>query len=205
MHQIGVGSSDGGSMKVGVVSIVIMAFLSVGFQKEVPKDTKVEITLMSGTRISGEILSVRDSTIVVANQAGLPEGVLITERNRVAVLPHRRVMSVESPGTSRTFVMGVGGMAMGCMVGCLIGSGQKVERQPNDTFGCSEQAEREKNAENGALVGGLAGCLVGGALGAGISTKDTSFISSSQRDFKVLRAIARYPDIEPEFLKKIAP
>ncbi len=190
-------------MKRPVLSIILLAFLSVGFQSSPTNPKEVKILLSEGTELSVEILSVRDSSIVIAREVGLSDDELKTSRNTIAVLPFKRVMQVETPGKSYTAVGLFTGMALGCIGGCAIGSAQSVSNQQNDTFGCKAQEEKSNNTVEGAAIGAGVGALVGVIVGGSISSGGTTLVSPTQRDFGSLNFVARYLREEPEFLKSI--
>jgi hypothetical protein len=64
--------------------------------------------------------------------------------------------------------------------------------------------ERDANGVIGGAIGSLVGSRGGLAVGAGVSHSSRALISPAQRDFKVLKGVARYPDSEPEYLKTVA-
>jgi len=84
-----------------------------------------------------------------------------------------------------------------------IGSAIEVERRPDDRFGCDAQAEHANNQVTGMAVGAIAGGVAGCAIGQAGSDKSQTIITPQQRDFTFLKSIARYPQEEPESLKRI--
>ena len=178
-----------------ILATTMVAVLSVGFQMEGSDAKEVEIILNGGAKLTGEILAVRDSSVVIASPAGLLHEELIAEPNRVTVLPNSRISSVQVVGSSHTILGLLVGMPIGTLTGCAIGS-----NHPDDT----------KDIINGyALGGGVQGCLLGGLAGAAIGyslkTGSDLLISPSQRDFQILSSVARYPIVEPQYLKSLAP
>ncbi len=190
-------------MKTGLASAALLAFLSLGFQSGGSGSKEVEITMTNGPKFHGEILSVRDSSIVVANQAGLSQEELMRHPLRISVLPFREVQSVETAGSSNTVLGLFAGMAIGCVGGYAIGASEPVEQKKDDVLGCGAAAEKGSNEMTGAALGGLAGGAVGAIIGAGSSTNSSVLFSPAQPDFTILKNVARYPAVEPDFLKSI--
>ncbi len=198
-------------MKNWILSVAILIPLSTGMKPGGPDPTEVEITISHQGTVSGEILAVRDSSVVMATRCGLSESELLENPNQIVVISNARIVMVRVPGTSHV-VMGMGvGLVLGSVTGCLIGYSKEVNVQPkkNDIFGCQaeseEETEKEGNAANGALIGALAGTAVGAAVGASIGEREKVYIApEGPRDFGMLKSLARY-NVEPEFLRVIGP
>jgi outer membrane lipoprotein SlyB len=155
---------------------------------------EVEIVLADGTELTGHIVALRDSSIVVS--ADVTKGT-----NGIIVLPHRQVLNVQTAGSSHVLVGLFSGCTLGCLTGLAIGRSQSVH---SDCGPGGEAMERDANGVIGGAIGSLVGSLVGLAVGAGVSHSSRALISPAQRDFKVLKGVARYPDSEPEYLKTVA-
>ncbi len=192
-------------MKKQVLAGTLLAFLSVGFDSRPGEGREVEILLRDGSKITAEILSVRDSSIVVAHPTGLTEEELQRMDKVIAVLPYRNVLQVETPGSSYTLV-GLGiGAAVGCATGCALGSSKSVNQDKNDTFGCNAAEEQANNTFAGAAIGTGVGALAGALIGGASSESAKQLVTPTQRDFRALTGVARYGAQEPGYLKAIAP
>lgn len=182
-------------MKKTVCGLLLLALLSVGFQTGGTDPVEVEILLVDGATLTGNILALRDTSIVL--WADVTSG-----KQSAVVLPHRQILNVQTAGSSYILVGLLSGCAVGCLTGVAIGGSQPVEQHGD----CSNPAaEKEANQVTGAAIGSLVGALVGLAVGGGASQSSRVLVSPAQRDFKVLKGVARYPDSEPEYLKSIAP
>jgi len=187
------------------MGFLMIAFFSVGFTVEGSDPTKVDILLADGATFTGEILALRDSSIVVAAPAGLAESALMSGTHSIVVLPHRQILSIQTAGSSYVLLGLASGCVAGCLVGAAIGSGKEVEQKQNDTFGCEKNSEEVNNTSTGAVIGSLVGALVGLGVGNAASTKGQVLVSAAQRDFNALKGVTRYPATEPEYLKSIKP
>jgi len=158
---------------------------------------EVEIILENKAILTGQIFALRETSIVAwvgtnANQS-------------FVVLPHRRILNVQTVGHSNILVGLCAGCAVGLLAGFAIGGSQEVHEDKDDWLGCRAAAERSANQTEGAALGSLVGSLVGLVVGGATSTPSRVLITPGQRDFNVLRGVARYPDSEPEYLKSISP
>ena len=196
-------------MRHWVMAAVILAPLSTGMETRGSNATEIEITFLNHGTFTGEILAVRDSSIVIATQCGLSETEMVVNPKWIFMIPNSRIATVQTVASSHVAVgMGVG-LVLGCVTGCAIGANKEenVKQEKNDIFGCNAEAEKEtgkiENMSNGALIGGLAGAVVGGVVGASASEGRKLYITpQTQRDFGLLRPLARY-NVEPEFLRTI--
>jgi hypothetical protein len=178
-----------------ILAATMLAFLSVGFQTERSDAKEVDIILIGGAKVAGEILAMRDSSIVIAIPAGLSQEELVAEPNMVTVIQDSQINNVKAVGSSHTILGLLLGMPIGALTGCVIGS-----NHPDET----------NNIFNGyALGGGLRGCalgaLAGAAVGYSLKTGSDLLISPSRRDFRILDRVARYPIVEPQYLRSLAP
>lgn len=166
---------------------------------------KVRVTLMTGESLKGEILSVREQTVLLTTRYGAGEDVLVDNKSLVRVVDVKLIKEVALPGSSH-IVHGMGiGMFAGCLVGCLIGGSQEASHQNgvDEAFGWMAWGEKNSNAGSGALIGGLAGTAVGAGVGVATSSDDIILFGPNKRDLAALRSLARYSAEEPEFLKSI--
>ncbi len=187
-----------------ISAVLLLLILSVGFRNGGSGSKEVEITLGDGTKFDAEILSVRDSAIVVTRNVGASEQDMLADPGSVVALPFSQVATVGTAGSSYTAVGLFSGMAIGCLGGCAVGSSQNVEQEKNDTFGCNAASEKTSKMLGGAAIGGLAGGVVGAAIGGAASSSGQSLVTVTNRDFQVLKNVARYPLVEPAYLKSLA-
>jgi hypothetical protein len=179
------------------VMVAVCVLLSVGF---VPPDDPVEavFTLQNGGIIKGEVLSVRDSSIVVSMVLGGSEAELSYAEQAWRVITAHDLRSVVIPGKSHLVKgAGVGGVA-GLVLGCATWQ-QKEAGSFEDFFADVTGASLAGRAATFALVG----CVAGGIVGAAISRPDRTVYAAPASSLESIRALARYKTEEPEFLKKV--
>jgi hypothetical protein len=186
-----------------LASVLLLAVLSLGVVIEGTVSQTVEIMLSGGRTFKGEVISVRDSTVVLGTRPGLSPVEMLSEPGALMVARFSQVLTISTERNTHPVTGMLIGAPVGCLGGLAIGSSIEVDRQPNDTFGCNAQAEHDANKVTGTIVGTavgmLAGCVIGGATGE----KAQVLVSPQQRDFTFLREVSRYPNGEPESLKKI--
>jgi hypothetical protein len=190
-------------LKERILISLLLLSLSLGGRIPDTRAPEVEVTLTTGESLTGEILSVREQSVLLTTRYGAGEEVLVDNKSLVRVVDLELIKEVALPGSSH-MVHGMGiGMALGCLAGCLIGGSQEVSNQKNDIFGCSGWAEKNANACSGGLIGGSGGTLVGAGVGGALSGNDIILFGHNKRDPAALRSVARYYDKEPEFLKSV--
>lgn len=188
-----------------VSAVSLLAFLSVGFQSGGVGAKELDFELSDGTKFTGEILSVRDGSLVVASPANQSQADLVANPHRVTVLADTLFSTIRFASTSHTVLGLFTGMGIGCIAGYAIGAAEPVSQAKNDVFGCNAAAEHSSNELGGATIGALGGGVLGAVVGGAASTKGSVLISPTEREFKLLNNVARYPATEPGYLKTIAP
>ena len=171
-------------------SMVLLLSLSLGTGTREGHAPEVVIILMSGEIEKGEIISVRDQTLVFSTSYG--HDVLVSPRKEVRVVRLDEVREVMLPGRSHTLSFVAALSTLGCATGCLLGYNRQVPRGDGYFSGCNEQSEREGNAARGGEIGAVAGAVAGGAIGIATSRKDSVLFGPGKRDPAVLREVARY-------------
>ncbi len=177
-----------------VGATLVLFILSTGMELDISDPEEVEVRSSSG-QFDAEILSVRDSSLVLVSPSGLSQDDLIKKKGQILVVRDDEIYSIKMAGSSNKAPL-YGG-AIGCISGCLIGAAL-----PAKGDGCaSEEVNRRMNAEAVGLLSGCGGILIGALTGS--STKDSLWITPIHRDFRALKLLARYPLKEPQFLKDI--
>lgn len=185
-----------------VVLGLTLASLSVGVEVQTPVGPEVSVMLASGEKYNGEILAVRDSSVVFSTVHGATKDELAAARGTIRILAHSEILTLGVPGSSNFWLGSVLGCATGGLIGYWIGNSQEVkEQKSNDCSGNHFACEKEANAIGGSLIGACAGTGIGALVGSGIKDK-IDLISPQNRDFSVLKGLARYKKEEPEFLRE---
>lgn len=186
-----------------LASLVLLAALSLGVVVDGTTTPDVNIALTNGRSFKGEIIAVRESTLVLGSRPGVSPVEMVSDPRALLVVPFVQVQMITTESNTHPVTGMLIGAPIGCLAGTAIGSAVEVERQPNDSFGCNAHAEHEANQATGMLVGTAVGMLAGCAIGSSVGEKAQVLISPQQRDFSFLKAYARYPNEEPASLKHI--
>ncbi len=179
------------------IGLVAQKDVEVGFKAE---GREVTLILKDGTAITGELLSVRDSSLVVDVLNRAWEVDVPSHSKGIVVVRNHRVQSAVIKGKSNVLK----GMGLGTLIGA--GSGAIVGAARGDTprtfpYGGTSTA-REK-AVAGAIGLGAVGFLVGTVVGLISSSRDKDVEPLLNQDFSSFRPVARFSEEEPESLKKI--
>jgi outer membrane lipoprotein SlyB len=185
-----------------LLALALALRLSLGVETPKPEWKEVELELRGDVKFRGEILSLRDSSIVVALKGGLSDSELQEGQNLIRVIAKRDILALRTTEGPSSVLPGLaGGSFVGCVIGLGIGASVAVDRSPKDTFGCEAQDQRIKNETNGSVIGALAGAALGALIGGSIGSED-DLITPQKRDFHLLYRLARYIH-EPEFLQSV--
>ena len=156
------------------------------------EDAGAEITVLkkNDTKINGELLSVRDSTITICQQYSATEEELANLTYPITTVQTDEIKEVTIEGSSYVIT----GIGAGLLVGSVIGYIVATTTSNDVTFG--------------ALIGSgliiIAASVAGGIIGNANSTDDI-ILSDIPPSFELssLKPLSRYPDEEPEYLRAI--
>lgn len=176
-------------MRHWIVIATVLLPLSTSMKPEGSLPAEVEVALLGNVKIEGEILFVRDSSIIMATQYGLSEAELIKNSNQIVLIPNSRITTVQSLGGSYAALGIFGGLILGCLGGSAL-----VGRPSSD---CNARP-------TGAALGGMMGAVAGGAVCGSIREGGEVYIAQNgEHDFSLLRPLARY-NVEPDFLRAVS-
>jgi len=161
---------------------------------------EIQILLKSGGDLNADLVSVRDSALVICRVLNVSERVLQANPSLVEVLPLRNIDLVKVEGHSYVAPgLAIGGLG-GALVGGLIGSQVKDETKENVGTLIFAPVEHTAHTAAGALIGMCAGFVLGAMIGNATSSPD-EIIDPHVTGWTIkLRRCARYPGKEPEFL-----
>ena len=150
---------------------------------------EVLIGLNNDEEHTGELLNISDSTIILSNEYGLNEEVLLSSFSNITVIQNQDIKSIWVLGEDNHLI----GLAIGIGVGIplIITSGPKE----GENFGDYEMAGL-----------GLMSIVAGFLVGAATSTYDEEIYNYKNQedfDFMQLNIYSRYGGSEPEYLEKI--
>ncbi len=152
---------------------------------------KAYIEMNDGSDYTGELLTVRDSIMIVCEEYEADEQELADSVYAFFVLNNRDIKLIELYVGN---YLGTG-ISVGYLTGTAAGTAVGYNSRPYGAW----------SAFGGAVVGGFVGAIIGGIIGAFIPDYDFVYEDANpeEYDFKKLNIYARYVNNEPEFLKKI--
>jgi hypothetical protein len=171
--------------------------------------TDVVVLLTSGQEIEGELVSVRDSSVLIAAESGrIPPG-LPAQVHGILAIKDTMVTRFVVQGSSNVF-LGMGlGLLGGIVVGGAIGAiSYSPPARPEGVVAAIvwpyvEQTSLGGAITDGMLIGAVVGTAAGAVVGAAASETDIEVGLSVPAERSALKKLARYPDKEPEFLEGI--
>jgi small nuclear ribonucleoprotein (snRNP)-like protein len=200
-------------MKTSIVIVITFGFLAAGcsstlnvketneeqieeklikFQKEEAIGSEVTLSLKFGEEISGELLSVRDSTITVCTEYSATEKELASLKYPINIVRNEEIKELTIKGSNYVWI----GLAIGAatFTGIGIWIGHEIEKG----------LDTEGGKEGVGIIGFLVGAIVGGIVGYLLSTDDVILQEiPAANDLYILKPLARYSDQESEYLKAI--
>lgn len=157
---------------------------------------EVTLLLANGHQLAGELLAVRESTLVLI-VAGRTEMMKRQRGTDTVVVPGPDIQQVVIAGKSKILQSMGMGVVVGAGIGAFIGLASG-----DDPPGFLSFSAGEKAAMLGTLFGG-AGLIVGLTVGIFKSSGEKSIEPLPGHDFSILKSVARYPRTEPEWLLRI--
>ena len=159
------------------------------------KGAEVEINLYDGKIIYGELLFVRDSSVLIETIKEVSENIFPELEEKVIVINNIDIRRIIILGKSFVF--------SGALIGALLGG---------SAIAIGDQIGNSSGSSEGGLIKGYAVSVLGSIsliIGAGIGAIVGSLLSSDDIIIEPypnlkwkLKPYARYPDEEPEFLKE---
>jgi len=156
------------------------------------EDVGAEITISLNylTKINGELLSVRESSLIICTEYSATEEVLASLKYPITTVPNDKIKELTIEGNDYTWIGWVGAAA-GAGIGVLVGLGTEVSDIISPVVGIG-------------FLGLQFGVLVGSIVGYILSTDDVILQEiPPSYNFSLLKPLARYPDEEPEYLRAI--
>ncbi len=157
------------------------------------EDVGAEITISLNylTKINGELLSVRESSLIICTEYSATEEVLASLKYPITTVPNDKIKELTIEGNDYTWI-GYVGAAAGAGIGVLVGLGTEVG------------GDIISPVVGIGFLGLQFGVLVGSIVGYILSTDDVILQEiPPSYNFSLLKPLARYPDEEPEYLRAI--
>ena len=168
---------------------------------------KVVIKMNNGTMYNGELLTVRDSTMIVCEQYEASEEDLSNSVFQINIISNYNIDLMEVEGDSKISEGIAIGIGMGVAVGAVIGlaSGDDPSAHSKGWSGFLKFTAEEKAFFGICCLGSL-GALIGFIAGSFSSTYDKevyNYVIPEDYDFTQLNIFSRYESNEPDYLKAI--
>ena len=180
-------------MKLSKAFFGFMFALTLSINESRANGATVAILLSTGETITGELLSVRDSSIIISTSESFDE----RELESIATIRNQDIETVIIEGESKV-LQGMGlGVLIGGGIGALIGLASGDDTQGFIRFSAGE------HAAIGAVLFGGVGFVIGTIAGIATSTGDKMMEALMDYDFSSLKTVARFPVGEPEYLRAI--
>ena len=163
------------------------------YEQDENEGAEVTLSLQNGKKISGELLSVRDSTMIICTQYSATEWELASFTYPITIFWNDEIKEFTIEGGWYVW-SGLGiGMLAGTLTGVLVGLAIEEGRH------AMISAELYLG-----VIGFIAGTIIGPIVGYLLSTDDVILQEIPPGyDMSFLKPLARYPDEEPEYLRAI--
>jgi len=149
-----------------------------------------------GEEYSGELLRVRDSTMILCKKYGASETSLSESEYPLYIIQNYDIKIMELKGENHL----IGGLVFGGLIGVTFGV----------IVGYGITASSDSPPFDGplgyVLIGGGTGMLIGGLIGGSNTTYDEeiyTYQNPEDFDFQQLNIYSRYGGEQPEFLQKL--
>ena len=163
------------------------------YEQDKNEGAEVTLSLQNGKEINGELLSVRDSTMIICTEHSAKEEELTSLKYPINTVRNDEIKELTIEG-SNYVLAGLGiGIAVVTVIGYLVGKG-------GVTGAVGSSAAVPLGTGGGFLLGAIVGPLIGWAA----STEEYILQEIPLGyDMTFLKPLARYPDEEPEYLRAI--
>jgi hypothetical protein len=162
------------------------------YQQDEDVGAEVILSLKMGIEISGEILSVSDSTVTMCSEYSATEEELATLKYPITTVRNDEIQELTIKGSNCVWIGFAIGSATFTGIGIWIGH----------EFDTGMDSEGGKAVFG--VIGFLTGAIVGSFLGYFLSTDDVILHEIPPvYNLSLLKPLARYPDEEPEYLRAI--
>jgi len=156
---------------------------------------EVILSVKNGEKISGELLSVRESSLIICKEHYATEVELANLKYPINTVKNDEIKELTIEGSNYIW-LGLGiGIAAGFGLGVLVGI---------SSFESGSFQQEAYTTYAGGGIGLLAGAVVGLIVGYFNSTEEV-ILQEVPPDYNwsILKTLARYPDEEPEYLQAI--
>ena len=202
-------------MKTSIVIVIIFGLLAVGctttylnlkenspaqieekiidYQANEDVGTEVILSINNGEEISGELLSVRESSLTICTKYSATEYEIANLNYPIIIVRNDEIQEMKLEG-SNYVLAGFGiGIAAGTGIGYLVGL---ASEQSHNAYVTPEAI--------GFVLGFIVGAIAGSIIGYSLSTEEYILQEiSPDYNWSILKPLTRYQDEEPEYLRAI--
>ena len=172
------------------------AQIRLAFDLNTPRST-VTVSPFRGFAETGYLLHVRDSALVMARNNTMNPAQVTS----LVVLPLADTREIVIPGRSHVARGATAGLAIGAVASLIIGYGSLGPDEHSEDF-WSYVTSFGLHSSGAPLIGTILGGAVGAGIGALLSHSERHIVDFDADDFRALRALSVYTDIEPSCLKE---
>ena len=183
---------------------VVKSYLSLAFVATLwplsilrPQPARLAVLLASHESVEGELLSVRDSSLVISTKPAYDKSEIPPPVSAITVIATREIEKVTIradyhilDGMGKGFLIGAAG---GAVVGLLSG---------DDPPGFLSLTAGDKALVLGITLG-TGGVVIGAIIGAANSTGERELAPLPGGDLSMLKPVSKYPSFEPPWLQVI--
>ena len=168
------------------------------YQKEEAIGAEVTLLLIEGEKISGELLSVRDSSITLCEKYSATEEELNNLKYPIKNVRTDTIAELEIKGNKYPLWIGAGISLVAGTVVYLLVKDDEEENQESNAF----SRTFNENLGTTCLIGGIVALPI--AIGHLLSTDNVTLTEiPTGYKFLPLKSLARYPNEESEYLRAI--
>jgi hypothetical protein len=172
------------------IRLVAQKDVELAFEGEKEEGADVVLVLNNGRELKGELVSVRDSSVLIALSRQI-KGVLAVKDTMIS--------RVTVKGGSRVLL----GMGLGLLGGAVVGGAIGVSAGGSEDPVVLKLFAQTVGGVVFGMAGAVVGTIVGGVIGANSKKDEAELYPSIAPERDALKKFARYPDKEPEFLQVI--
>ena len=198
------------SIAIILITICIIALIGCSSGSDVIRTitepgAKVLIMMSDGEEYTGELLTIRDSTMIVCERRNAREIDLADSVFSIFSLKNRDIRYIEIEGEGNALYGIIFGGITGGLIGAAVYKGKDEEEKKPDENSFGFNFNFNFDPVTGCCIGGLVGALAGGIIGYNIKDDEPIYIyeKSDEYDFTQLNIYSRYGGEEPEYLKNL--
>jgi len=165
-------------------------------EKDSGVGVEVSLLLNNGNDVNGELLSVRETTIILCSEYSATEEELAKLTYPILLFPNNEIQQLTIEGTNWVWE--------GIAAGAVIGASTALILGMSGTLG--EGGTKEENqAQTNAVVFVFSLCFgAGWGIGYALSTEEYVLQEIPPNyNWSILKPLSRYPNREPEYLRAI--